>query len=392
MDMKRVCLLFLSVLTLLLTGCTEAPKDLPVYGQEVLELTDAPEASEIYQNTKYISLDELWLGDMPSDEGLTVFWGRGLDESIIEDAIARPGKDGVDEIVPLPQLGGVQETTYMVLYFKSGNAVDMQYIGASFEEEVSAEARERFVTANLTAEARDRAVIAFINQLVENPDSALHRPNKEVFAERSAVCAYLYDTTTHIALYEEKGKTYPVVAYRQEAAYEAVSIPDSLEHVDTYILRTRITVIPGSCLAVPEGFHNAEYGKKIAIRGVRTSFDNIHAAAGDRYVSLRPFGNADDVSGRVFECCGETFSFKSPDLLTKIGHISRFAAEGSSFVEFLASRQGRIAAEPFSCATQMYMQSGGDTLLTRIAAGVTYRLGGEDRFVESEREIFFSKN
>jgi hypothetical protein len=40
----------------------------------------------------------------------------------------------------------------------------------------------------------------------------------------------------------------------------------------------------------------------------------------------------------------------------------------------------------------MYMQSGGDTLLTRIAAGVTYRLGGEDRFVESEREIFFSKN
>ena len=61
-------------------------------------------------------------------------------------------------------------------------------------------------------------------------------------------------------------------------------------------------------------------------------------------------------------------------------------------MEFLADGDGRIARSPFIHAAQMYMESGGDTLLIRFAAGVTYRLNGEDRFVESKREIFFDKN
>lgn len=391
--MKRMRIWLVAAVFLLFgISCSSTPKTPPAQAEETVTLSDLPAARDIYENTRYISNEELWETDHLLDEGLTVVYGFGLDDSFIEFFIDRPAKNGVDGVCPLPQFGGIRTNIYMVLCFKSGDAMDIQYIGVSCEEEVSDKTEARFVAANLTADAMDRAVITFINRLAETEDSALYRPDKATLAESSAVCAYLYDTITHLALYGEQEEACPVAVYRQDTVYEAFSRLDSIEHSDTYYLRARVTVTPGSCLAVPEGLYNAEYGEKIRIRGVKASFDNVHAEVGDHYVHLDPFGVSENVSGKKFECCGETFAFESPDSFAKIGQNARFDSDGESYVEFLADRQNRISSAPFSYAAEMYMESGGEVLLTRIAAGVTYRLGGEDRFAESEREIFFSKS
>lgn len=354
-----------------------------------VEQVNAEAARKIYENVRYLSAEEFSTTPVPSSEGLTVLYGNGL-EDLVDDFAVYPEKDGAPPIADLIPSDGSSRMTYMVLRFQRGDAVDLHYVGVSFEENVPAETVERFVEQQLTDEAMDGEIVSFVNRLISDGYSAYRRYDEAtLMSQEGGVCARVSDTVTHIALY---GDASPVVVFRQNLSCDAYFVPDLIAHSDRYVLRTRVTVTPGNGLSVPDGFCNREYGKKIAIRGVRTSFYNIHAQEGDYYISLTPFGNADDVSGKFFTCSEELFSFNSPDKRTKIAQNAHFGISHDSFVEFLADGDGRIASSPFRHAAQMYMESGGDTLLTRFSAGVTYRLNGEDRFVESKRDIFFDKN
>ena len=378
-----------------------------------VELIDSTLAKQLYENVEYISEKELLNQEnyLPKD-GLSVLYGSNLDTSTIKKFLKEPSdnKKNLDSAMNLKTESGERTNTYMVMYLQNDELGDVKFFSVSYSEEVDLRVIENYVSTQLSNTNMDQEVKSYINGEIENQTSALYGDlNASAKGVSSMyVCKRVKDTNSYIDNYK-KGYTssFPVIVYQKDITYEAYFIPDEIDDSDSYILFASVYITPGNAIpSTSDDIYNDQYGNRIKIRGAKTEFQNLFPEDGDNFIRMSPNTSIADVSEDKIDCTisynGEAVSVQfsiTPPQKAKIAMNTFFDSYGTSYVEFMANSNKRIADKQFFYATAIYMESAGNYLSTRIATGITYRfsqyqaiaLESEDRVAGSGRDIEYER-
>lgn len=379
-----------------------------------VELIDSALAKQLYENVEYISEKELLNQEnyLPKD-GLSVLYGSNLDTSTIKKFLKEPSdnKKIMDSAMNLKTESGEQTNTYMVMYLQNDGLGDVKFFSVSYSEEVDVKVIKNHVSAQLSDANIDKEIKSYINGEVVSKNSILYSDAKDASRGLSDmyVCKRVKDTNSYIDNYKPGLLvTYPVIVYQKDITYEAYYIPDGIDASDSYIILANVYITPGNAISsTSDDVYNDQYGNRIKIRGARTEFQNLFPEVGDNFIRMSPSTNIADVSGDTIDCTisynGEAVSVQfsiTPPQNAKIAMNTFFDSDGTSYVEFMANSNKRIADEQFSYAAAIYMESMGNYLSTRAATGITYRFtqyGGvlvesDDRVAGSGRDIEYERN
>lgn len=360
--------------------------------------TYSTQARQLFQNANFVEYSHSFTQQYEVGSGITVIYGRNLDISRIsaganyDDVMKCSDVASVKDNSVSDQLSDDQRETYMAIYMNGNDKIDVQYVSLSYDSSVSEEVIDNFINTDLSEASLYARTQEFIGNQLDNLSSA-YNVGMTASARASSttrVVLNVVDTNYYIDTYvTTSGGTYPLLIYRKDVTYQATIVANELDD-DLYIIVAYVHVIPGTNItsftsaelnAVDGAYlYNRTYGNAIAVKGIRTIFENMYPDM-DRYISMSPSSNLTDVNNKTISVSlGIPLSFSVSfdiisDSLSRIDMDTTFDAYGQCVVKFEAfstSFSPCISTEQFSYTAGVYMSSGAGILSTSVATDVLY--------------------
>ncbi|MBQ8409698.1 MAG: hypothetical protein IJY39_12640 [Clostridia bacterium] len=369
------------------------------------------EAKELHRDCQFILYDSIKANSFSLQEGLTVIYGDNIvinnifeDKSLAANLNVTPKtsnkiSDDLDRETTF-------SNTYMVLFMKNGNKIDVNYIRVEYAQDVAIETINKFIEAEHSKGAIEEYVNDFIIKQIADTSSAYNRVSNQAqgaIARNSSttqVVLSVRDQTYYIANYVTTASelipsnTYPVVIYKNDITYQAISIANALEDSELYVIVAFVTVTPGNCMSSSTnawyasmseaGLYNDYYGNAISIKAVKTSFENLFPEY-DYFIDMSPEVGLSDAGGLTVPV-----SIGIPPSISTSFNINVcsgprtdmdviFNPNGISSVKFeaykksaLFSTEPCLITNPFSYVAGVYMESGGQVLYMNVATTIKY--------------------
>lgn len=391
------------------------------------------EAEQLYKDCQMISYDKLKDNSFDLAEGVSVIYGKNISLSnILKDkelALNISNVKSNSKNTATPCYEAAYSNTYMVIFMKNGKRIDANFVSVEYACDVSVETIDRFVNAELSKDTMDYRVKSFINDQVSIATSAY---NYSIIQEENNVAENRANTTQVVLNVRDEGyyianyvpnatstlpsASYPVMIYKKNITYQAISVADVVEDSEFYVIVAFVTVIPGNDMSSftaaeyasmsAANLYNNEYANAISIKAIKTSFENLFPEY-DYFIDMSPKNGLSDAEGltvpvslgippsvstsfNINVCAGPTVDM---DVVFNPYGVSSIKFEAYKNWNLFFPIEACLITEPFSYTAGVYMQSGGYVLYMNVATEIKYYFvnAGEDSavWVGSESEMYY---
>ena len=409
---RHIIAMFLTLV--LVVTCSTSFQGASASNDTITTSAEIRQLTKIYESVKFVEYDELISKGAKIDDGMTVIYGNNIDTRKLFPASDTENAQGTKThnlAEPDPM-----QNTYMAICMKHGGRVDVQYVSVSRGDCVDSACIDAFINSQLAENNLSGRINRFISDQITDSTSAYNSGTISTQASPSTrVVLNVKDTNYHIDNYVlASGRAYPLLMYRKDITYQALLVANELED-DLYVVVAFVNVTPGTKISSftqdelnsIEGasLYNRTYGNAIAIKGIRTIFEDKFPDV-DYFIHMSPNSGLTNVNNKTISVSlglppSVSVSFDVvTDSLSRIDMTTSFEARGKCTVQFEAFKilvgSPCISTDPFSYTAGVYMYSGGNVLYTTAATDILYYFqpSGPDSAVWSGslRELYYENN
>ena len=388
-------------------------------------------STKLLEKCRIFMYDDLKKNSLCLEDGITVIYGRNIslnnvfddkDLAININSVRESSDNNVSD-----EGKSIYCDTYMIMFMKKGKRVDVNYVSVEYESDVNVETIDKFVSAEHSDYAIKNRIKEFINSQIIDTTSAYNSEQNvtdgtnSTKASTTQVVLSVRDTGYYIANYVTTATSlipsasYPVMVYKKDITYQAISIASNLQDSELYVIYAFVNVTPGNCMDSDTAalntsldaadLYNTQYKNAISIKAVKTSFENTYPRY-DYFIDMSPKNSISDVEGLTLPISLGVPPAISASFDLVVSSAPRtdmtvvFDPYGTSSVKFEAYKvvslfpiEACMITERFSFGAGVYMESGGQVLSMNVATTIKYYFinKGEDSAIwaGSEREMYY---